>query len=195
MRHTFFSVIFIALQFMSCTAQDSQSSNMIAEELEWKKEWIDIFFQKYRSYQENEFENCYDSDRSVIFDIERKVMAINHFSFGTTLTELKNFIATNEIICDSLMMNNSHSWYNEEEFNFAPVSFYLYTREGIRKLDAFFDDDQRPAIIEDREDVNEFYENTMSLKNGCGYGFITLTVFNNNLSSWEINRIVINPDE
>lgn len=168
---------------------------MITEELEWKKEWIDIFFQEYRNYQENELGKCHDEERSVSYDIERKVRAINQFSFETTLSELKSFLVSNPIEYDSLIMDNSHSWQNEEEFNFAPVSFYLQTKGEIRMLVAYFDADQKPTIREHKEDVKEFYENAENLQNGCGYGFTTLTVFDKDLSSWKIKRIVINPNE
>jgi hypothetical protein len=195
MKHTYLTIIFIAFQLISCNAQKSQASIITVEELEWKKAWIDIFFQEYRTYQEDVLSTCHDKDRSVSFDIERKIRAIHQFPFKVILSELKIFLETNPIEYDSLIMDNSHSWHNEEEFNFAPVSFYLHTKEGIKMLVVLFDADQKPTIKEHEEDVIEFYENAKNLQNGCGYGFNTFTVFNSNLSSWEIKRIVINPDE
>jgi hypothetical protein len=193
-KHTYLIIIFIALQFMDCNAQNPQASNLIAEELEWRKEWINFFFREYRSYEENDLINCYEKDRSVSFDIERKVRAMNQFSFEATLSELRRYLASNSIEFDSLTMNNSHSWYNEREFHFAPVSFFLHTKGEIRLLIAFFDADQIPTIKEDKEDVAEFYKYVETLQNGCAYGYRTFTVFNSDLSSWKIKRIVINPD-
>jgi hypothetical protein len=195
MKHTYLTIVFIAFQLISCNAQKSQVSNKTAEELKWKKVWIDIFFQEYRTYQEDVLSTCHDKDRSVSFDIERKIRAIHQFPFGVTLSELKIFLETNPIEYDSLIMDNSHSWHNEEGLDYAPVSFYLYTKEGIRMLVVSFDANQKPTIKEHKEDVIEFYENAKNLQNGCGYGFNTFTAFNNDLLSWKIKRIVINPSE
>ena len=62
-------------------------------------------------------------------------------------------------------------------------------------LIAHFDADQKPAIKEYKESVNELFEHLQNLQNGCGYGFTTLTYFDKGLSNWEIKRIVINPNE
>jgi hypothetical protein len=195
MKQIYLSIIFILFFSIWGKGQGPISSKRNINELEWKKEWIDIFFREYRNYEEYDLGECFDKDRSIRFDIERKLKAINQFHLESTIIELEMYLDSSEIKFDSLIMLNSHSWHYEEEYNFAPVSFYLYSKGQIRMMVAYFDDDQKPTIEEQEENVKEFYKNVENLKNGCGYGFNTLTVFNEDLSNWEIKRIVINPDE
>jgi hypothetical protein len=169
---------------------------LTSEELKWKREWIDIFFREYRIYQESHLGQCYDKDRSISYDIERKIRAINQFSFEANVSALKRFLASNPIDFDSLIMLNDHSVYNEEDFIFlAPVSFYLFSKDKIRMLIARLNDDEKPIIKEVKEHVIQCYSSVQKLQNDCGYGYTTITAFDKNLSKWAIKRIFINPVE
>ena len=187
-------MMFFVFQQSLCDAQVLQNSELVAQELSWKKQWIDMFFHAYRNYQESDLQNCPDSDRDIGFDIERKVRAINEFPYSKTIIELIRYLAEHGIEYDSLTMDNSHRWQYEEEFNFAPVCLYVYTHDKVRLLIGYFDPDYNPTF-EEYSDVHFLYEKVQHLHNGCGYGFSTITHFDKDLAKWQIRKIIINPDE
>ncbi len=200
MKHVSLLMLFLfVLLYLSCSVQGLRNHSLVTEELKWKKRWIDIFFREYRDYQEIDLKKCYDNNRNIAFDIERKIRAINEFPFEKTLKELRCFLTVNSIQYDSLIMVNYHSWYNEGDHGLAPVTFFLFHKGEIKLFFLEFDNDQNPRINEKENGYAKYgnveYENVNKLQNGCGYGFATITYFDRGLSNCMIKRIVINPDE
>lgn len=196
MKRSHFLLLFLSIQLASCKVHDLQVSSLAMEELQWKKQWMNLFFQEYRIYEEEILVNCHDSDRNIRFDIQRKIKAINQFAYSRTLTDFKRYADKNSITFDSLTMNVSHSWHYEEDCGFSPASFYLHSKGEIRIFTVYFDCDQNPDIRElEKEDVDFYYNLQKELHHGCGYGYRSITYFDKNLSNWEIRRIFINSEE
>lgn len=196
MKRLPFLLLFLSMQLVSCKVHDLQVSSLATEELQWKKQWMNLFFQEYRIYEEEILVNCHDRDRNIRFDIQRKIKAINQFAYSRTLTDFKRYADKNSITFDSLIMNVGHSWYYEKDCGFSPASFYLHSKGEIRIFMVHFDCDQNPDIRElEKEDVDFYYKLLKELHHGCGYGFSSITYFDKNLSNWEIRRIFINSEE
>ena len=191
-----FFIILAMFQLPSCGAQDLLSTNLAQEELDWKNQWTNIFFHEYRYYRDTLLIDCHDNNRDIAFDIERKIKVIDQLPLGLVLKGMKELIVKKSIEYDSLIMIINHSPLYEGEFNFTPVSFFIFNKdERNHRLVSFFDADLQPYFKEYKEEFSTYYESINALQNGCGYGFITMTRFGKDLKEWEIKRMIINVDE
>lgn len=188
--------ILFMLTFSTCKGQDTLLFDFVKEELEWKKQWISKFFLDYRYYRDTLLVNCYDYDRDIAFDIERKIRVVNRLPLNLVLISLKDFIQKKSIEYDSLVMVYFHSPMYEEEFNYTPVSFGVFHKgEEKQCIVFFFDADLRPYYKLCKHRFFTIFENIKNFQNGCGYGFVTITQFSKDFRKWNIKNIIINPDE
>lgn len=190
------NLLFIICCFSCLKVHPTAATTISLSTEEWTATSLEVLRVEYDKYKKSDLHNCWNRDKDIVFDYNRKVNAIKSFpfngSFNFYLRQLKQ--ADNSF--DSIVSINKFYHFWDEVDNPTYYITFLAFKNG-RVANTFvietFEGSQK-AIKYKKKAGSTIYLDALSRKTGCDASLLIISNISNT-GDVEVSKLIINPDK
>lgn len=160
----------------------------------WNESCIEKYTESYILYSKVYKDKCWEKNRDMSFDFERKIKYyIDIVHFDKHMELLMKALNRHSIKYDSIIAVNFYTPEANEEGSLYLQTDFIVFKSGIPIKQFYTFETEVSFEIKKCETCIEFFEKIQKKENGCDYGLVIVTNITNQ-NQFKISKVIINPD-